>query len=92
MQLLESKVWIWETTVHIKAELHFLFIPEQLNKANEQSCSCNKTGFIPYCLIFTAALGAYKGQDSLLFLPYSPKDQLSLSKAVESLGGKKKKR
>lgn len=55
MQLLESKMRIWDATVHIKAELDF-FIPGQLNKANEQSRSCNKTRFIPYCLIFTAAL------------------------------------
>lgn len=67
MQLLESKVCIWETTVHIKAQLDFFLIPRQLSKTNEQSCCCNWTRFIPCCLIFTAAWGAYKGQDSLLF-------------------------
>lgn len=89
MQLLESKVCIWETTVHIMAQLDVFLIPRQLSKTNEQSCCCNWTRFIPCCLIFTAAWSAYKGQDSLLFfLPHSPKSQLSISKVTESFGGK----
>lgn len=89
MQLLESKVCIWETTVHIKAELDFFFfLPRQLNKANEQYCSFNKMRFIPYCLIFTATLGAYKGQDYFLFTPF-PKSSPFTQQGYRILGKKK---
>lgn len=88
MRLLESKVCIWETIVHIKAQLDFFKIPRQLSKINEHSC-CNCTRFIPCCLNFTAAWSAYTGQDPVLFFsPHSPKSQLSITKVTESLGGK----
>lgn len=41
MQLLESKMCIWETTVHIKRQLDFFLIQRQLSKTNEQSCCCD---------------------------------------------------
>lgn len=87
MQLLESKVHFWEATVHIKAELDFFFTTAtQYSQWTILFLQQNK--IYPYCLIFTVSLGAYKGQDSLLFLLHSPKAHLSLSKVKESLENK----